>query len=212
MSLSCRLSEFTLAGPHERTTGQLTIWLTINHCLTVTIDRSKRTNDISSLHSLWHGLTDRRPITSRLNWPITSTTRVKYHQLAWYKSLWLWRWLPHRLSKCQSLSTMTVLFRTTFTQTIILNLLTKWLLGSNLSQEERCWLAMKVKLKFKLLNHTIWFKSYNNIITTFAFPKKWPQSLLYHFTLNILNNLKWKDVETIICREMQDFSILLFHK
>ena len=35
----------------ERTTGQLTIWLTINDCLTVTIDGSKRTNDITSLHS-----------------------------------------------------------------------------------------------------------------------------------------------------------------
>ena len=34
----------------------------------------------------------------------------------------------------QSLSTTTVLFRTTFTETIKLNLLLKWLLGSNLSQ------------------------------------------------------------------------------
>ena len=48
-------------------------------------------------------------------------------------SLWLWRWLPHRLSKCQSLSITTVLFRTTFTQTIKLNLLLKWPLGWNLS-------------------------------------------------------------------------------
>ena len=36
---------------HERTTGQLTIWLTINNCLTATIDRSNCTNDITSLHS-----------------------------------------------------------------------------------------------------------------------------------------------------------------
>ena len=48
--------------------------------------------------------------------------------------LWLWRWLPHRLSKRQSLSTTTVLFRTTFTRTIILNLLMKWLPGSKLSK------------------------------------------------------------------------------
>ena len=41
----------------------------------------------------------------------------------WYNSLWLWRWLPHRLSKCLSLSTTTVLLRTTFTRTIKLNLL-----------------------------------------------------------------------------------------
>ena len=32
---------------HERTTGQLKIWLTINDWLTVTIDGSKRTNDIA---------------------------------------------------------------------------------------------------------------------------------------------------------------------
>ena len=42
-----------------------------------------------------------------------------YHQLMWFNSLWLWGWLPHRLLKRQSLST-TVLFRTTFIQTIIL--------------------------------------------------------------------------------------------
>ena len=39
-------------------------------------------------------------------------------------SFWLWRWLLHRLSQHQSLSTTTVLFRTTFTQTLILNQLT----------------------------------------------------------------------------------------
>ena len=44
------------------------------------------------------------------------------------------RWLPHRLSKHQSLSTTTVLFRSSFTRMIRLNLLLKWLLGSNLSQ------------------------------------------------------------------------------
>ena len=67
-----------------------------------------------------------------------------YHVSWWYytlvidligqlHSLWIWRWLLHRLSKRQSLSTTTVLFRTTFTQTIKLNLLLRWLLGSNLS-------------------------------------------------------------------------------
>ena len=44
------------------------------------------------------------------------------NKLMWYNSLWLWRWLPRRLLKHQSLST-TVLFRTTFTRKIILNLL-----------------------------------------------------------------------------------------
>ena len=50
----------------------------------------------------------------------------------------LWRWLLHRLLKRQSLSTTTVLFRTTFTRTIKLNLLLKWLLGPNLSQVKLC--------------------------------------------------------------------------
>ena len=36
----------------------------------------------------------------------------RLNQLMWYNSLWLWRWLLPRLSKCQSLSTTTVLFRT----------------------------------------------------------------------------------------------------
>ena len=57
------------------------------------------------------------------NWPIRTIARVQYHQLTWYNSLWLWRWLLHRLSKHQSLSTTTVLFRTTFTPTITLDLL-----------------------------------------------------------------------------------------
>ena len=62
-------------------------------------------------------------ITSWLNLPIRSITRVWYRQLMWYNSLWLGRWLPHRLSKRQLLST-TVLFRKTFIWTTILNLLT----------------------------------------------------------------------------------------
>ena len=72
-------------------------------------------------------------MTSPLNWPIRSKTRVNYHRLTRYNSLWLWRWLPHRLSKRQSLSTK-VLFRTTLTRTIMLSLLIKWPLGSKLSR------------------------------------------------------------------------------
>ena len=37
--------------------------------------------------------------------------------VTWYNSLWLWRWLPHRLSKRHSLSA-TVLFKTTLTRTV----------------------------------------------------------------------------------------------
>ena len=50
-----------------------------------------------------------------------------------YNSPWLWRWPRHRSSKRQSLSS-TVLFRTTFTRKILLNLLMEWLLNWNLSQ------------------------------------------------------------------------------
>ena len=31
------------------------------------------------------------------------TREFQYHQLMWYTSLWLWGWLPHRLSKRQSI-------------------------------------------------------------------------------------------------------------
>ena len=49
---------------YERTTGQLKIWRTINDCLAVTLDGSKRTNGITSLHSQYHhSLINRRPIT-----------------------------------------------------------------------------------------------------------------------------------------------------
>ena len=44
-----------------------------------------------------------------------------------YSQLRLWRWLLHSLSKGQSISTATVLFRTTITWTIMLNRLIKWL-------------------------------------------------------------------------------------
>ena len=85
---------------HQRTTGRIPIWLTINDCLTVKIDRSKRTNDITSLQP------------------------ELYNQLTWCSSLWIWRWLPHRSSKNSlSLSTTTVLFRTVLTWKIIFNLL-----------------------------------------------------------------------------------------
>ena len=124
---------------YEWMTGQRTIWLTINDCLAVTKDRHQ-----------WHWVfiannitvyRQSRPITSYLSWPINQlnqSNRVNNQSLipstAWHNSLWLSRWLPHRLSKRQSVSTTTVLFRTTFTQMIIFNLLMKWLLVSNLSQ------------------------------------------------------------------------------
>ena len=66
------------------------------------------------------------PAANDLEWFENQPLRIltfpinKYHQLKWYKSLWLWKWLPHRLSKRQSLST-TVLFGTMFTRTIVLN-------------------------------------------------------------------------------------------
>ena len=50
------------------------------------------------------------------NWPIRSITRVKYHLLTSYNSLWLWgdyRTGCRNISHCQQLS---VLFRTTPTQ------------------------------------------------------------------------------------------------
>ena len=75
----------------------------------------------------WPNTNERREIvTSTIT--LLSIIYRRNIKLTWYNSLWLWRWLPHRLS------TTTVLFRTMFTRTIKLNLLLKWLLGSNLSQ------------------------------------------------------------------------------
>ena len=79
---------------------------------------------VYSLHSQWQlGLTDSRPITSRLRWPITSTTRVLIPSTDVTQITWLWWWLPLRLSKRQSMSPQTVLFRTTLTRTIVLPLI-----------------------------------------------------------------------------------------
>ena len=67
----------------------------------------------------------------------------------WTQDFWLWRWLPHRLSKCQSLSTTTILFRIKFTRTIRLNLLLKYSLfvHDNGKQQHTILTAYDVKLK-----------------------------------------------------------------
>ena len=65
------------------------------------------------------------------------TTLLDNNTINWRDTTHFWRWLPDRLSKRQSLSTTKVLFRTFFTRTIKLNLLLKWLLGSNLSQKTK---------------------------------------------------------------------------
>ena len=70
------------------------------------------------------------------------------------------------LSKRQSLSTTTVLFRTTFIWTIKLNLLLKWHLGSNLSQTEYwrvCWLKVFCKSGFSFSTDCYVTKKYQTI-------------------------------------------------
>ena len=91
-----------------------------NKRLTRPIDGSKRTN---------HLLRVLQPITWQFNWPIGSITR-DIPSTDDTKSLWLWRWLPLRLSKRQSLSPR-VLFRTTLTRTITLDKLKTSLLHWN---------------------------------------------------------------------------------
>ena len=69
-------------------------------------------------------LTDKRPITSGLRWPIRLTTRDVYIPPTDVPQFtWLWRWLPLRLSKRQSKSPQTVLLRTTHTRMIIIYVL-----------------------------------------------------------------------------------------
>ena len=50
---------------YKRTTGELAIWLTTDNRLTVTIDGSKRTNNITDYESS-------KPMTSWLNWQTTN--------------------------------------------------------------------------------------------------------------------------------------------
>ena len=81
----------------------------------------KKRNAPMTLRVFW------RPITSRLNWPIRSI--ILSADLI--ELISIWRWLSQRLSKGQSLSTATVLFRLLLYSLL---LLMKWLLGSHLSQ------------------------------------------------------------------------------
>ena len=48
---------------------------------------------------------------------VTGVSTICAVVVTWYNSLWLWRWLPHRLSKRHSLSA-TVLLKTTLTRTV----------------------------------------------------------------------------------------------
>jgi len=113
---------------HLRTrTGLLTDRLnntrTKNRPTWLTIDGSKPTNDWwQTLHESFsqyhHGYTDQ-----------SRSTDQTYNIIDWQTLFtWLWRWLPLRLSKRQS--STTVLFRTTLTRTITLYELLI-LLGSN---------------------------------------------------------------------------------
>ena len=70
----------------------------------------------------------------------------------------------HRLLKRQSLSTTTVLFRTTFTRTIKLNLL-KWLLGSNLSQCYPVFLTTGASYINQLIWNDPWLSWISNELT-----------------------------------------------
>ena len=78
----------------------------------MTIHGSKRTNDITSLHSQYHhSLTDRRTMTSRLNWLIRSIQRelntINWRETTHFDSEDVYR--TGTLLKRQSLSTTTVL-------------------------------------------------------------------------------------------------------
>ena len=98
---------------HGLLTDRLNNRLTKNRPIWPTIDGSKPTNDWwQTLHESFsqyhHGYTDQSCSTDQtsniIDWQTLFT--------------WLWRWLPLRLSKRQSPTT--VLFRTTLTRTITL--------------------------------------------------------------------------------------------
>ena len=96
--------------------------------------------------------------------------------MTWYNSLWLWRWLPHRLSKRQSLSTTTVLFRTTFTRTIKLNLLNLLLMlffstRKHLSMTSRAILSNFFEEQW-IQNHPQYLSGLSNALFRQPFSKK----------------------------------------
>ena len=94
-------------------------------------------------------------LTSRISWPMTSTTGVLIVSTHVTQVTWLWRWLPLRLSKHQSMSSQTVLLRTTLTRTIVLHLLMIWLLGSNHLQQTRGKLQLKWRKNFLDLSQPV---------------------------------------------------------
>ena len=78
--------------------GRTVGWALYGHVIT-------KFSRVGRFNSLW-GSANARFRRARSS----AITRLKYHQRTWYNALWLWRWLPHKLSKRQSMST-TVLFR-----------------------------------------------------------------------------------------------------
>ena len=106
---------------------------------------------------------------------------TKIRPMAWkkkHKKAWLWRVLPHRLSRHPSLSTTTVLFKTTLDRTIKLNPLMKR--------------TIIVVIKFKLL----WSKQlWRHIVKScllWANLKIFPMNFTGHFQSHetITKNLK----------------------
>ena len=97
---------------------------TVSWHITLSVDTSQLSVDQLSVDQLvsWshQGSTDSRPITSRISWPMTSATGVLIVSTDVTQITWLWRWLPLRFSKRQSMSSQTVFLRTTLTRTIVL--------------------------------------------------------------------------------------------
>ena len=77
---------------------------------------------------------------------VTSTTGVLIVSTDVTQITWLWRWLPLRLSKRRSMSSQTVLLRTTLTRTIVLYLM-------------KCYFACKESHNFFGLSFVWWWCS-----------------------------------------------------
>ena len=91
-----------------------TIWPTISDCSTLAKKRIETHQwHLRVFMAGWQTTNNIAIMTNQV------ITRVLYHKLTWCNSVRLWKWLPHRLLKCQSL-TITVLFWTTITWTIML--------------------------------------------------------------------------------------------
>ena len=150
---SSESSDLCNVSRYYKNSGRRCNWSTYSWCYWSTVSWCYWST-VSQLHL---GSTDSRPITSRISWPITSTTGVFIVSTDVTQITWLWRWLPLRLSKRQSMSSQTVLLRTTLTRTIVLYFMICWSI-----RNVEDWNHLKLCVWFQISATTVYIYSYDH--------------------------------------------------